>query len=65
MGTTPLDRELDPVIEVYKNDIDISLLRENLRRTVEERVRNLVALQAFAVALREAGLRARNERRDA
>lgn len=45
----------DPVIEAYKKDVDRALLRENLKRTVDERVRNLIALQRFAEKLREAG----------
>ena len=49
----------DPVIEAYKRDIDRTLIRENLKLTVEERFRQLMALQAFAEALREAGRRAR------
>jgi hypothetical protein len=48
----------DPVIEVYKRDVDRSLLRENLRRTVEERFERLVELQRFAAELKRAGLRA-------
>jgi hypothetical protein len=31
----------DPVIEAYKKDIDIGLIRENLKRTVEERMRRM------------------------
>jgi transcriptional regulator with XRE-family HTH domain len=31
----------DPVVEVYKRDVDRTLLRENLRRTVDERIRSL------------------------
>lgn len=45
----------DPVIEAYKVGIDRSLLRENLRRPVEERVRNLARLQRFVAELRRAG----------
>ena len=30
--------ELDPVIEAYKKDIDRTLLRQNLMRTVAERL---------------------------
>ena len=41
-------REIDPVIEAYKKDIDRSLLRENLRRSVSERLANLAALLRFA-----------------
>jgi len=29
----------DPVIEAYKKDVDRTLLRENLKLTVEERIR--------------------------
>ena len=36
-----------PVVEAYKRDIDMTLLRENLRRSVDERVRNLMALLAY------------------
>ncbi|HWB30394.1 MAG TPA: hypothetical protein VG736_07825 [Vicinamibacterales bacterium] len=49
----------DPVIDVYKDGIDRTLIRENLRRTPEERLRQLMALQEFAEELREAGRRAR------
>jgi hypothetical protein len=49
----PIER--DPVIEAYKARVDRSLLREQLRRTVDERVRNMVAALRFAEALRHAG----------
>jgi len=45
----------DPVIEAYKKDIDRSLIRENLNRSVDERLRNLVELQRFAEELKKAG----------
>ncbi len=53
--------ELDPVIEAYKKDVDLTLLRENLKLTVEERFLKLMKLQEFAEELRKAGreLRAR------
>ncbi|MBI1822413.1 MAG: hypothetical protein HY036_11855 [Nitrospirae bacterium] len=44
----------DPVIECYKRDVDRTLLRENLKLTVEERFRKLIALQRFAEELRQA-----------
>lgn len=47
--------EPDPVIEAYKRDIDRTLLRQNLRRSVTERVANLIALQRLAVEARRAG----------
>jgi hypothetical protein len=49
---------LDPVIEAYKKDVDRTLLRERLRRSVDERLRDLMSMQAFAHELREAGRRA-------
>jgi hypothetical protein len=59
----PLDVEIslepDPVIERYKQDVDRTLIRANLQRTPEERLRNLMALQRFAEELRAAGQRAR------
>jgi hypothetical protein len=50
---------VDPVIEAYKRDIDRTLLRENLKLTVEERFLALMELQRFAIELRQAGKRAR------
>lgn len=47
----------DPVIEAYKRDIDRSLLRENLRLTVEERLRKLERQQLAAQELARAGRR--------
>lgn len=52
----------DPVVEAYKRDIDVSLLIESLKRSPEERLRRLMALQAFAEELRAAGARARQAR---
>jgi hypothetical protein len=52
--------EPDPVIEAYKKDVDRTLLRENLKRSVEERFRNLMALQRAAESLRRAGREARH-----
>jgi len=46
---------VDPAIELYKRDVDRTLLLENLRLTHEERLRNLMALQAFAEELKRAG----------
>ena len=45
----------DAVIEVYKRDVDRTLIRENLRRSIQERLEALIQLQRFAEALREAG----------
>ncbi len=45
----------DPVVDVFKRDIDRTLLRQNLRKTVEERVLALIALQRLAEEARRAG----------
>ncbi len=54
--------EPDPVIEAYKRDIDRTLLRQNLRRTLAERLANLVELQRLAEEAKKAGRRARSRR---
>ena len=52
--------EPDPVIEVYKKDVDVSLIRRNLQLTVQERIENLMKLQQFAEELRRAGKEAQS-----
>jgi hypothetical protein len=56
--------EPDPMIEHYKKGVDRTLLRENLRRSPDERLRNLEALQRFAAELRRAGKALRNKTDD-
>jgi hypothetical protein len=55
--------EPDPVIEAYKKDVDRTLLRENLRRTPQERLDKLAALQAFVAEVQRAGREAFRNRR--
>ncbi len=45
----------DPVIEAYKKDVDRTLIRENLRLSVEQRFEQLMRLQEFAQQLGRAG----------
>jgi hypothetical protein len=45
----------DPVIEAYKKGVDRTLIRENLRLSVEQRFEKLMRLQEFAEELRRAG----------
>jgi hypothetical protein len=54
----PVSLEPDPVIEVYKKDVDRTLLQENLKLTVEERFQSLMQLQRFAEEMRQAGRQA-------
>lgn len=44
----------DPVIEVFKKDVDRTLLRENLRLTPEQRLQKLQSAVRGILALREA-----------
>ena len=55
------NKDLDPVIEAYKKDVDVTLIRENLRLTVDQRFQQLMKLQQFAADLRRAGRKARGE----
>jgi hypothetical protein len=49
----------DPIVELYKKDVDRTLLRENLKLSVEDRFRRAMALARFADELRRAGREAR------
>lgn len=53
LGSGP--RDSDPVVEALKRDLDRTLLRENLRKTPEERLQALMALQDLAQEARRAG----------
>ena len=39
---------IDEIIELYKRDVDVTLIDESLRRTVEERVRALEEFERFS-----------------
>lgn len=54
---------LDPVVEIYKRDVDRSLLRENLKLTPAQRLEKLLRFSAFAAEMRAAGERARGSRK--
>lgn len=54
MSATTPSLEPDPVIEAYKKDVDVTLLVENLKLTVEQRFRNLMSMQRFAEELERA-----------
>jgi hypothetical protein len=49
---------IDDVIDVYKRDVDRTLIRQRLTRSIEERLEDLMELQRFADELRRAGRRA-------
>ena len=52
----------DALVEAYKRDIDRTLLRENLRKSHEQRVRGLQALAKLADEARRAGAAVRGAR---
>jgi len=51
-------RRKDPLVEAFRADVDVTLLEENLRLSVEERFLKLIELQRFADELRSAGEKA-------
>ncbi len=52
----------DPVVAAYRQHVDLSLLRENLKLTYEQRLRKLQSALAFASELRRAGQQVRAAR---
>jgi transcriptional regulator with XRE-family HTH domain len=58
IATTPVDA----VVDAYKRDIDRSLVRENLSRSPDERVKSLAALGRLAEEARRSGRAARRRR---
>ena len=52
----------DPVIEHYKKDVDRTLLRENLKLTVQERFDGLIEMQRLFEKLRAAGRKGRGKK---
>jgi len=55
----PTRSSIDDIIELYRKDVDPSLIRENLKKTPEERLLSLQSLQRAAEELHRAGRRAR------
>lgn len=49
-----VERYVDPVIEAYKKDVDRTLIRENLKLTVDRRLQNLEAMMRDLEELRRA-----------
>jgi hypothetical protein len=58
VGLAPPD-VFDPVLEVYKKDVDRTLLRENLKLSPAERAEKFLSFARFTAELAEAGRRAR------
>lgn len=45
---------MDKVIDVYKRDVDLTLIDESLRRTPDERIRALQEFEEFREQLQQA-----------
>ncbi|MEP6663132.1 MAG: hypothetical protein ABJC04_05645 [Verrucomicrobiota bacterium] len=52
----------DPVLEVFLRDVDLTLLRENLKLTPGQRLEKFVRFSRFTVALKQAGAKSRAKR---
>ena len=50
----------DEIIELYMRDVDMTLIEESLRRTVEERIQALEDFERFREELRTATELAKN-----
>lgn len=62
VGTPEPETSLDRVIARYKEGIDRTLIRDNLRRTHEERLIALQQMQEFVSEVRAAGEEMRRRR---
>jgi|GEM_PF-4754127 hypothetical protein len=54
-GLIPDTDSMTEVIELYKRDVDASLLRARLARTVDERFLDVMRMQRMVEELRRAG----------
>ena len=45
---------IDDIIDLYKRDVDVSLIESNLQRSVEERLEMLTQFQTFIEEMRRA-----------
>jgi len=52
MAPNPGRSSIDDLIDIYKRDVDVSLIISNLQRSVEERLETLRQLQALVEELR-------------
>jgi hypothetical protein len=60
-ATTTQRSSLDEVIDLFKKDVDYTLIAENLKLTPEERVRRLQKFMEFLEEAHAAGRRMRGE----
>jgi hypothetical protein len=55
----PSRSSIDDIIDLYKKDVDLGLIQENLKLSVEQRILRLQEHLRFAEELRRAGRAAR------
>ena len=55
---TDISLQPDPVIEAYKKDVDRTLIRENLKLSVDDRVRKMLAALGLVEEIRRSSKRA-------
>ena len=58
LGSSPCSLDPNRVIDAYKNDVDRTLLREELRLSTTERVRKMVGALRFAESVRRSRVKA-------
>ncbi len=63
MPSEKLPEMLDTVTDAYKQGVDRTLIRENLKLSPEQRILRLIELQKFAEELKAAGIKARSRSR--
>lgn len=55
LSLRPAAANVDPIVSLYMRDVDRSLIRENLKKSPEQRIRSLAALADLAREARRAG----------
>lgn len=57
-----MESSIDKIIALYQHDIDVTLIRENLKLTPTQRLEKLEDFMNFMEECREAGMRAQEQR---
>lgn len=52
---------IDDIIELYMRDVDVSLLKENLKLTPNERLQKMTQFGNFVLQMQEAGKKLREQ----
>lgn len=60
--TTRERSSIDDIIDLYKQDVDRTLIREALKLSVEQRVLKMMSFAKLALAMREAVKQAKSKR---